>query len=62
MWSDDPVRDFLRYDSDQEDRLQELPQCWNCGEPIRQEEAICVDGKWICDRCMVDLRMPVEEE
>ena len=45
MWSDDPVRDFLRYDSDQEDWLQELPQCWNCGEPIRQEEAICVDGK-----------------
>ena len=54
MWSDDPVRDFLRYDSDQEDRLQEFPQCWNCGEPVQQEEAICVDGKWICDRCKMD--------
>ena len=54
--TDNPHRDFYRYDAEMEDRLKNLPVCAYCNEPIQQESAVCVDDDWICDRCLEDLR------
>ena len=58
--TDNPDLDFLRYDSDQQDELDKLPKCWNCEEPIQQEDAVCIDGDWICDRCLTEFRRDIE--
>ena len=38
MWTDDPVRDFMRWDAEQEQKLQEWeqtrPECPYCGDRI----------------------------
>lgn len=33
-------------------RLESLPKCHNCGEPIQQECAVRIDGHWYCDHCL----------
>lgn len=52
MWTDDPARDFEAYDQKQIRRLERLPVCLNCGEPIQDETAYCVCGDWFCVECM----------
>ena len=34
-YTDNPVRDFERYDADREDELASLPVCDICDEPIQ---------------------------
>lgn len=52
MWTDDPIRDFEDKCRADEKWLASLPVCAECGEPIQQEVAYCIDGKWFCDECM----------
>lgn len=40
FYSDDPVRDAERYIAEQENRLELLPKCTSCGQPIQQEKAV----------------------
>lgn len=51
-YTNDPLADFHRHDSDKEEALSKLPICKICEEPIQQETAICIDGKWYCDHCL----------
>lgn len=32
--------------------LDKLPKCSCCGEPVQQEDAVCIDGDWYCDDCL----------
>ena len=50
----DPERDFREHDREQQERLERLPKCDICGEPI-QEDYFFEDGCMrICDGCWHD--------
>ena len=51
-FSDDPVADFERYDAEQQTKLEQLPECSECGNHIQDEYAFYINGEWICERCM----------
>lgn len=55
-WTDNPERDFDRWNAEQEDWLARLPVCCDCGNPIQQEDAVRIDGKWYCDDCLDMMR------
>jgi formylmethanofuran dehydrogenase subunit E len=42
--------------------LQRLPKCTECGEPIQQEDAVCINGEYYCDHCLKDLRVSVGDD
>ena len=42
---------FEMHDREQEERLQELPKCKHCRQPIQQEKAVCIDGDYYCEYC-----------
>lgn len=54
--TDDPVRDYARYDAEQYELEQKLPKCSLCGERIYTESAVKLDGEYICDNCIDDAR------
>ena len=58
-YTDDPLRDFARYDAEQQAELDKLPECACCGYEIQQEDAFCLDGKWICDDCLPEFRKEI---
>ena len=41
------------HDREQSKKLERLPKCFCCGEPIQQEMAVCLDGfGYLCDDCI----------
>lgn len=50
-YTDDPIADFERWDSEQQRKLQKLPVCECCGEPIQQERAVYYNNQWCCEDC-----------
>lgn len=42
--------------------LEGIPKCQVCREPILQEEAVRLEEKWYCDRCLRQSRREVEQE
>ena len=36
----------------QEEALRKMPVCEYCGEHIQDEYAYCIEGTWICEKCM----------
>lgn len=57
--TDDPLKDFDRHDTEQQKKLDRLPKCTECGEPIQQEKAVCIDGDFYCDHCLDEMRMSI---
>lgn len=53
-WTDDPVADFLRYDAEQEAKLEKLPICCECDHPIQSDECYEFNGEYICEECLND--------
>lgn len=51
-----------QYDAEQERKLNRLPKCVECGEPIQQSDAVYVFNGWICDGCLEELRREVLPE
>ena len=43
-----------------EQQLASLPVCEHCGNPIQQEDAVCLDGAWYCDDCLKNNRKDTE--
>lgn len=63
-WTDDPVKDYDRYCNEQEEELEKLPQCVECGkdEHIQDDHYFLIDGEIYCYEHMVDnFRKNVEE-
>lgn len=54
FYSNDPVLDAENWMASQERRLELLPKCASCGQPIQQEKAVCVDGAYYCEECELD--------
>lgn len=60
--TDDPVRDFEKYDEQQNRRLARLPVCADCDEHIQDETAYYINGEWICESCMDSYKQEVLAE
>jgi len=52
FYSDDPIRDYENWDAEQQRRLDKLPKCSECGEPIQTEECYEINDELICPDCM----------
>lgn len=52
IFTDDPARDFERYDAEQEARLAKRPVCYECGEPIQDDDCWEMNGELICTECL----------
>lgn len=62
MFTDDPVLDAERYSAEQDRQLERLPKCICCGNPIQQDDVICIDGKLYCDCCLTEyFRKDIDE-
>lgn len=61
-YTNDPIADFDAWDAEQNKRLEQLPECADCGEPIQDETAFYIDGEWICEICMDSYRREVLPE
>lgn len=54
--------DFWRkHDAEQEKRLSKLPKCSECGEPIQEESCYFINGEYICESCMDNYKVYVDE-
>lgn len=53
-YSDDPVADFERYDSEQQRQLEKLPVCDCCDEPIQDDYCYEIGDELFCEECMND--------
>ena len=51
-----------RYEAEQQAKLDKLPKCEYCGEPITDEHLYDINGDIICEECLNDnFRKPVED-
>jgi formylmethanofuran dehydrogenase subunit E len=53
--TDDPLRDFDRYDALMADKEAKLPHCEKCGDPINDDIYFEIDGEILCENCMCDI-------
>ena len=60
MWTDDPIRDFERHDAEQEEWLERLPVCDDCGEHIQDEHYYDINGFKICPDCLKEYEREVD--
>ena len=62
MWyTNDPVEDYESYSSHQEKELDKLPRCSNCGKHIQEETAFLINDELICEGCMNENRVFVDD-
>lgn len=61
FYSDDPVRDAERYLDYLDKELAKRPVCCECGEHIQEERAYYINGEMICQECMGNYLVQVEE-
>lgn len=54
FYSDDPVRDFDRYDAYQAQLETRLPVCERCGKPINDDRYFEINNELLCEKCMDD--------
>ena len=52
LWTDDPVADFERHDREQAERLNLLPICDICNDPIQEEHFYEINDEFVCEHCL----------
>lgn len=61
-YSDNPVRDYDRFDAEQERAMQKYPECACCGKRITDDFLFYIEGDIYCEECMEDeFRRPVDD-
>ena len=50
--TDDPLADFSRWDSEQTAKLEKLPKCSECDEPIQDDCYYEINGECVCPECL----------
>lgn len=60
FYSDDPIADFERHDSEMEEQLKKLPVCCICKDHIQQEKAVHIKDEWYCDGCLDEAREDID--
>lgn len=53
-WTDDPIRDFDRWEAERERRLESRPVCDCCGERIQTEKIFSYGNIILCEDCVDD--------
>ena len=53
-WTDDPIADFNRHEAEQQKLIEKLPICYECGEPIQDDECFEINDELICPECLKD--------
>ena len=62
-WTDNPLRDFERYDEERERILNSMPICCNCGEHTQGEFRYELpNGEVLCERCIDGFRVSNDSE
>ena len=62
FYTDDPVKDYDRYDEEQTTQLQKLPVCSYCDEPIQDDYLYEFNDELICESCINEIfRKPVDD-
>ena len=51
-YTDNPLSDFYLTDAEQERKLEALPRCADCGEPIQDEYCYLIKNTVICTECL----------
>ena len=51
-YSDDPIKDFDFYDAVLTAELNKLPKCYECGEPIQDDNCYEINDELICPECL----------
>lgn len=59
MFSDNPVRDFERWDNMRAREENMLPRCVECGDPVSEYKEL--DGETYCLECYEDIKKDMEE-
>lgn len=49
------------YEREQERRLERLPKCEVCGEPIVDEQFYNIEGTYICLECINDFKVNTDD-
>lgn len=57
-YTDDPERDFRRWDAEQEALRQLLPRCAECNSLIEDEECFNINGEPVCEDCIERFKVP----
>ena len=52
FYTDNPLADFERWDSEQAEQIAKLPVCEYCGEPIQDEHFYLINDEVICKECL----------
>jgi hypothetical protein len=52
FFTDDPVKDYDRYQEEQDKQLQKLPKCSYCDEHIQDEHFYEINDEVICEECL----------
>lgn len=60
--SDDPHRDFDRYDAEQSRLIAMLPKCCECNEPIQDDFCYEINGELICEDCLNEFHRKETED
>lgn len=58
--SDDPIRDFDRWDTEQWLQEMKRPVCNDCGNPIMDDYMWEFHGLFYCEKCLKDHRIDIE--
>lgn len=48
----DPLADFDRWDAEQTAKLEKLPKCTECDEPIQDDCYYEINGECVCPECL----------
>lgn len=52
FYTSDPVADFVNHDREQAKRLERLPVCEVCGNPIQDEHLYLINDEFVCPACL----------
>ena len=50
--TDDPHKDFDRWDAEQTAKLEKLPKCSHCDEHIQDDYLYEINDELICEECI----------
>lgn len=51
-YTDDPVQDFLNHDAEQQRKMDKLPVCADCDEPVTDDHYYLINDEVICQNCL----------
>ena len=50
--TDNPLADFESWDAEQTAKLERLPVCADCGEPVQDDHYYLINDEVICPDCL----------